>query len=573
MARFGRTTGSFYTARESPWPDIEHDASTASSVFIEDPYQWSHTIGPGGDRLLLVGLVFLSTAGGADAEVFFNGVKMELIRFRETTGANSAQLWRMMNPPVGAGTVSFTHPNVGPNFIAGGSISFYNVNQTWSVEASADNASTGDPITISVTPAADRTYIVDAAGASLDNAISVGAGQVQRVNTTDGVWGSAVMSTEGIVTPAGATTMSWTGVGGGIVWVTVATAVRPVFASDASLITGTGTITFTPTGTTLGAGALAAVDTITFAQNVLLGGDGALLGVSAPAFSLSGAVLGDGALLGTGVLTFTTVGDLTAEASEALLGAIAMVFADAATMSGAGALLGVSAPVFAESVSLSGSGALLGTGTLTFAESVTLVGSGALAGTATNLFNHSAVLDGSGVLVGVAAETFAEVAALFGSGALLGTAAEVFGQAAALAGSGALAGTSSPVFVLSATPDLPEGFVSGTIGIVFSLSGSLSGSGALAGTSAPVFSLSGTAVGAGALLGSAANTFADAASLAGDGALLGAGLILFTPSGIMTAAGVVVILDPRARRRFVRTEELVAVSRSAADGIYIRRMP
>ncbi len=92
---------------------------------------------------------------------------------------------------------------------------------------------------------------------------------------------------------------------------------------------GTATITFTPSATLTGAGALTGTTALVFTPSGTLTGRGALTGSSTLTFSPSGTLAGEGALSGSASVTLTPAGTLTG--SGALVGTAPITFTLSAT--------------------------------------------------------------------------------------------------------------------------------------------------------------------------------------------------------------------------------------------------
>lgn len=158
-------------------------------------------------------------------------------------------------------------------------------------------------------------------------------------------------------------------------------------------ISATAAMTFTVSGTLLGAGALAGTAPSAFTPTGTLLGAGALVGSVAMLFTGQGALLGLAPLTGTAGMTFTLTG--LALGPGALVGAAGITFTNQATPAGGGALLGSAALTFADSADLSGVfGAIFGTASMTFGGTPILIGLGALSGVVTVTFDLTGNLAG-----------------------------------------------------------------------------------------------------------------------------------------------------------------------------------
>ena len=211
---------------------IAFDATTNSGYQTASAsYSWSHTCA-GADRYLIVAISMLSVVGSSVSGITYNGVAMSLLRARASgAGAVRSEMWGLVAPATGSNTIAVTLSAALDSI--GSACSFTGVHQTSPTEgandASATNVGAADA-TVDVTTVADNDWVVDNV-ASSDTAITVGAGQISRANTT-GALGSGALSTEGPKTPAGSVTMSWADVGALATWTTVAIALRPTLAAS-----------------------------------------------------------------------------------------------------------------------------------------------------------------------------------------------------------------------------------------------------------------------------------------------------------------------------------------------------
>jgi hypothetical protein len=140
-------------------------------------------------------------------------------------------------------------------------------------------------------------------------------------------------------------------------------------------MSGSTTLTFSPSGALTGAGALSGSSTLTFSPTATLTGAGALSGSTTLTFTVSGATGGGSSISGSTSLSFTPSGTLTG--SGALSGSASLTFTPSATLAGTAALSGSTALTFA----VSGSGQIAGTVQASGATSLTFTASGTLTGT------------------------------------------------------------------------------------------------------------------------------------------------------------------------------------------------
>lgn len=174
-----------------------------------------------GAELIVVGGAGISSLPNVTG-VTFNGDALTLID-GATTGR--AKMYALNSPDQGSFNVVF-------NVIAAAS--------DWGVAAvcidgsslvtptEAGNAASniGTVATVDVTTVADNDLVIDMVSA-IDTTITVGASQTQLEYIT-GSFGAIAMSVEGPISPAGATTMSWTDLTAGTPWAIAAAGIRGV---------------------------------------------------------------------------------------------------------------------------------------------------------------------------------------------------------------------------------------------------------------------------------------------------------------------------------------------------------
>lgn len=210
---------------------IAFDAASNSGYNTSlSTYNWSHTC-TGADRYLAVGVSLLSVMGSSVTGITYGGVAMTLIRARASAaGAVRAELWGIENPMSGANSIAVTLSAALDSVACASSFTW--ARQSATSEGAADNSATNTgaaDATVDITTVTDNAVVIDVV-ATMDTAITVGAGQTQRANVS-GALGSGAMSTAGLKTPPGTVTMSWTGVDAAMTWTTVSAAIRPSITS------------------------------------------------------------------------------------------------------------------------------------------------------------------------------------------------------------------------------------------------------------------------------------------------------------------------------------------------------
>ncbi len=203
------------------WPAaaaISFDAASraATTTTGRTSLSWSHTIGSGTDRVLVVG-VAVEDANTTDANVTsvrYNGVALIAVPNSKINGGGTGiiqtQLFYLLNaslPAAGTFTVAVTFQGA-VDGIAAGAVSFAGVSQAAPQPAATHVDTSGaDTISTSITATTSNAWIVDVVGSGNSGSFTPGSGQTERWDIAASVMTGAT-STKAL-TAAGATTLSW----------------------------------------------------------------------------------------------------------------------------------------------------------------------------------------------------------------------------------------------------------------------------------------------------------------------------------------------------------------------------
>lgn len=190
---------------------------------LQTTYTWNHTCS-GSNRFLIVTIALFST--GSVSTLTYNSVSLTRISSISNSGITT-EVWGLINPTIGTNTISVTLS--GSLTSVGEASSWVNVNQTTATEGTATGTGSGpSDASVAITSTADRCvpYM-----ALCTNDVAVTANQTPINNKTDSVTGSGADEYSGLITPAGGTTMSFTGIDSLKSWSAVAFFIRPTFAA------------------------------------------------------------------------------------------------------------------------------------------------------------------------------------------------------------------------------------------------------------------------------------------------------------------------------------------------------
>jgi pectate lyase len=177
---------------------------------------WSHAIGGGTDRMLLVGVAVedASTADANITSVTFGGTPLIAVpnskRSGGGTGIIQTQLFYLLSGSLGAAgsrTVTVTMQGA-VDGIAAGAVSLAGVSQG-APQSAATNVDTSgaDSISTSISSAAASSWVVDVVGSGNSGSFTASGGQTER-NDVSASGMTGAMSTKAL-TAAGATTLGW----------------------------------------------------------------------------------------------------------------------------------------------------------------------------------------------------------------------------------------------------------------------------------------------------------------------------------------------------------------------------
>jgi len=140
--------------------------SNSSIGNVQDP-TWSHTVGSGSDRILIVGVVY---EGGDPTitSIKYGDANLTLaISGSISSGATmqTASLYYLLNPATGTANIAIDHVS-GTAASAAGGISLANVKQQGPEVTVFDSETTASPVTIStdITTLTDGAWVIDVVG-------------------------------------------------------------------------------------------------------------------------------------------------------------------------------------------------------------------------------------------------------------------------------------------------------------------------------------------------------------------------------------------------------------------------
>jgi uncharacterized repeat protein (TIGR01451 family) len=189
-------------------------------------FAYSHTVGVGMDRVLLVGVSCYNSSKTVTA-CSYNGVALTRLGFQDGGGGSNdrrVEIWRLVNPPVGTFTVSVTFSSSAKAVI--GSASFFGVNQTTPNGTFVSAGASTNLATVAV-PSATGELVYDCMAVQGNAATAtVGAGQTQLWNDYSRSNGGTVVGCSSTEPGAASVAMTWN-LSGPDYWVIGAVSLKP----------------------------------------------------------------------------------------------------------------------------------------------------------------------------------------------------------------------------------------------------------------------------------------------------------------------------------------------------------
>jgi len=207
-------------------PTFNFSNGTQTSVLGKNSITWSHTIGLGSDRLLVV-RIYNNAISPSLATVTYGGTNLLNLGTKDD-GIHRVEIWYMLNPPVGIASIVATLPVGFESWIAGNSTSFSNANQAipfngMTLTTNTGRLSNGGTMSVTGIPTSPSEMVVDIFARDLYAPVAIPAvlGQTQ-----DFLFGSSGAYASFGSHKTSTSTMAWATSGGSDSWVAAAVSIR-----------------------------------------------------------------------------------------------------------------------------------------------------------------------------------------------------------------------------------------------------------------------------------------------------------------------------------------------------------
>jgi uncharacterized repeat protein (TIGR01451 family) len=188
---------------------VYDNASSGTGTLL--PFSFSHTVGAGNQRLLVVAVAIRNGVNLASGVTYGGTALTSLRTTHNSDNLVHVQVYYLKNPP--SGTANVTVTLLGLTNAAAGAVSFSNVDQTTPFGAVASDSSTGTGTTNPSTTVASSTSSLVLDAVALEGSagtLTAGGGQTQRWTSTTGGAASNARGVGSTAPGATSVTMSWT---------------------------------------------------------------------------------------------------------------------------------------------------------------------------------------------------------------------------------------------------------------------------------------------------------------------------------------------------------------------------
>jgi uncharacterized repeat protein (TIGR01451 family) len=169
---------------------------------------WSHTVGTGANRILLVG-VSIRTATRTVSSITYAGVNLTRLGFRNSAGNRvRMEMWYLLSPPQATANVIVTLSASAA--VVGGAVSFFGVDPTVPFGTFTSATATSATASTSVTSAPDEIVVDVAVAQGNAFTLTAGGGQTAHWNTATGIAAGDACGASSRENGASSVTMSWT---------------------------------------------------------------------------------------------------------------------------------------------------------------------------------------------------------------------------------------------------------------------------------------------------------------------------------------------------------------------------
>ncbi|MCX6872497.1 MAG: alkaline phosphatase family protein [Verrucomicrobia bacterium] len=200
---------------------ITFDAASSAGAGAVALVSWSHPVGTGADRMLVVGVTTESAPDALATSVTFGGqalTKVPSSRAVQGSPANATELWYLPAPNMGAGTITVNLSSAvsSGNGTSCGAVSLFGVKQGAPEVVKTSATGSGTAYSLAITTLTDGAWLVDVVNNGAANAsfTTVASGMTERWDSTGDAQMAGACATREVLTH-GPVTDTWTSTGSG----------------------------------------------------------------------------------------------------------------------------------------------------------------------------------------------------------------------------------------------------------------------------------------------------------------------------------------------------------------------
>ncbi len=210
-------------------------AATAPGSAGATSYNWSHTVGSGANRILIIGEMYVGGAVDNQINAITSSVNGAFTRIPSWSITDALGLhmwgggWYIINPTAGAHTLTVDFGSNTPGDAAGGSISYTGVNQTTPFGTLVTATSSTSSVSANVSSATDELIFSSVGFIGAGGGATVpGTGVTMEFDGIPSNSDSSKRCAGGEIAGASSVTVSWSNSGAFFDWVLGAIALNPV---------------------------------------------------------------------------------------------------------------------------------------------------------------------------------------------------------------------------------------------------------------------------------------------------------------------------------------------------------
>ena len=210
-------------------PQLDATGSSGCRV-ASSSYTFTIVCSGGSPKPGIIAGVACLTVGGTVSSISSDLIGSFTKALAASNGLADSEIWYLAAPAVGTHTLTVTLSGAITSDSA--AASYFAVDQSSPIGVTGSNTGTGTNISDAISTGTDGSFVFDHVATSNKTLVATSP-SVERWNTVC-VPGSGAASDQGLINPAGAVTMAWTGIGALDVWAHTMAEIKPYIAPSTS---------------------------------------------------------------------------------------------------------------------------------------------------------------------------------------------------------------------------------------------------------------------------------------------------------------------------------------------------